>query len=226
MRSTCAPILMLLVACSGAAGPGPGQEEHYFPPAVRMTMLVFRDVTPGVDPASFEAQPRTLYRLGERFGRMEYPVNGEQGVHLLAIVNEPHIFAINQLDGTGRHTIDPGPTYVFRAPMFKKEDVPPPLGELEYGREIEFLKAHQATASQVVGEDGRPRKQHEATFGEVRVVAIGPAGSTAVETLQVYQADELVHSVQYDAYRTDLPPRAELFRPPEGVRIFQQQKGE
>jgi hypothetical protein len=225
MRSACAPILMLLVACSGA-GRGPGQEEHYFPPAVRMTMLVFRDVTPGVDPASFNAQPRTLYRLGERFGRMEYPVDGEQGVHLLAIVNEPHIFAINQLDGTGQYSVDPGPTYVFRSPVFKKEDVPPPLGDLEYGKEFEFLRAHQATSSTVVGEDGRPRQQHEALFGELRVVVIGPAGSRAAETLHVYQTGELVHAIKYDAYRTDLPPRAELFKPPEGVQIFRQQTGE
>ena len=40
----------------------------------KMVRIVVRDATPGVDPDSFAAQPKTIYRLGSKYARTEEAV--------------------------------------------------------------------------------------------------------------------------------------------------------
>ncbi len=40
----------------------------------KMVKIVLRDATPGVDPDSFAAKPKTIYRLGSKYTRTEEAV--------------------------------------------------------------------------------------------------------------------------------------------------------
>jgi hypothetical protein len=60
----------------------------------QMVKVVVRDATPGVDPGSFAAQPRTFYRLGTRYGRTEEVPDPEHGMHGLIVVSEPDAWRV------------------------------------------------------------------------------------------------------------------------------------
>ncbi len=92
---------------------------------------------PDVPRVSFAARPKTLYRVGDNFGRIEEELDPDRNVQGLTIVTEPKIWVINLRNKTGLFMIDPGPLYVFRAPV-----IPPgrpgqeqPLKDFEFGRE-------------------------------------------------------------------------------------------
>src|SRR5712692_8492024 len=83
----------------------------------KMVRIVTRDATPGIDPQSFAALPKTLYRVGNARGRVEEMPDAARGVHGLIVVNEPDGWIVNLHDKSGRHVVDPGPSLIFRAPI-------------------------------------------------------------------------------------------------------------
>src|SRR2546428_6825935 len=54
----------------------------------KMVRIVTRDATPGIDPQSFPALPKTLYRLRKRPGRVEEEPGASRRGHGLIVVNE------------------------------------------------------------------------------------------------------------------------------------------
>src|ERR1700720_1001379 len=84
---------------------------------LRMTKIVFRSMNPDTAPDSFGAQPKTLYRAGNKYLRIEEAPDPARGIHNLRIAREPDAWAINLLDNTARHIIDPGPTFFARLPI-------------------------------------------------------------------------------------------------------------
>src|SRR6266487_825791 len=103
----------------------------------KMVRIVTRDATPGIDPQSFPALPKTLYRLGNGRGRVEEMPDASRGVHGLIVVNEPDAWIVNLHDKSGRHVVDPGPGLIFRAPILDGGgELPAPLRELEFGCEL------------------------------------------------------------------------------------------
>jgi hypothetical protein len=95
---------------------------------------------PEVLPDSFGAKPKVLYRQGNGLGRLEEAADPSQQLHALIVVHEPDIWMVNLFDNTGRHIVDEGPSYVFRAPV-----LPPDSFEqwkaFEFGCEVAFLKS-------------------------------------------------------------------------------------
>jgi hypothetical protein len=124
----------------------PGQE----PPT--MTRLVVRLDAPNVQEGSFPAMPKTMYRAGTRYCRIEESPDNQHGIHSLLIVNEPNEWLINLQTKTGQHFVDPGPTFNCRLPIFisaeeihSQSDVNKPLMDLEFGRELIFFANQGAT---------------------------------------------------------------------------------
>jgi hypothetical protein len=76
-----------------------------------VTRIVTRYLSPVIQPGSFGAKPKTLYIASDGYSRTEEEPDPEQGVHGLIIVSEPDVWMINLFDHTGRHIVDPGPTY-------------------------------------------------------------------------------------------------------------------
>jgi hypothetical protein len=71
---------------------------------------------PDAPASAFASLPRTLYRLGERYARLEEALDKERNLHLLVVVNEPDVWMVNLADRTGRHAVDDGPPK-FHAPI-------------------------------------------------------------------------------------------------------------
>jgi len=189
-----------------------------------MVKLVFRSRSPGVDAASPAGQPRTLYRVGRGYGRLEHPPDPEKGTRMLVIVNEPHTWVIDLERGVGQYGRDPGPTYFFHAPVLPPPAGPDSLRSLEFGREFEFLGAHGAQPTRTVEADGSEAERYEVSFEPFKLVVLAIPGSEVPRALRIFDGAELVAAWDYDSYERDLDPDPALFRPPEGVRIFKRSK--
>jgi hypothetical protein len=205
---------------AGACAPsGAHKDAPWIPPIIRMTRVVFRDASPQVDPNSAAGLPRVLYRVGERYGRIEYPPNPEDGVHLVTIVAEPHIFTVNLSQKTGYYALDPGPSYVFRAPILPAEAIPANMLALEYGKEMDFLGAHEPTLSEIAGPNG-PIDRFDLSVGDFQIVAYVDPETGTPRVLEIHSQEQLLHRVQYLAYERGLDPQPELFIVPPEFRIL------
>jgi hypothetical protein len=115
-----------------------------------MTKIVFRRISQDIVPDSFAAKPVTLYRVADKYSRIEEPPNPERGIHNLIISKEPDGWTINLLDKTARHLIDAGPTFSARTPIIwtpKPNGQPDPdkeFQDLEFGYEVRFFRQHKA----------------------------------------------------------------------------------
>ena len=98
------------------------------------------------------AEPHTLYRLGDRYARLESPAT-------LFIVNEPDLWVVNRADMSGQHVLDPDDPPKFHAPVLDEIDSKF-WQQFEFGCEEPFMKAVNARAEPLDG--GGVRYTHEA----------------------------------------------------------------
>lgn len=97
-------------------------------------------------------EPHTMYRLGDRYGRLESPAT-------LFVVSEPDVWVVNRADMTGEHALDPDDPPKFHAPILDDNDSKF-WRQLEFGCEEPFMKAVNARAESLDG--GGVRYTHEA----------------------------------------------------------------
>jgi len=214
MRKSIARLLVI-----GVLGLALGARAGEPAPAGKMVKVVFRNVSPGVQADSFEGGPRTLYRLGEGYGRMEYPQDSK-GQHPLMVVASPDFWLVDLAGKTARHQTDSGPSQLFRAPVVPPETALPALRKLEFGREFEFLEARGATVAEVEAPSGGRLDRYEAPVGNLRVLVFTKPGERRVSALEILEARKVRLSYRYDEYRDDLEPDLTLFRLPPDVRVL------
>lgn len=107
-----------------------------------LLIITIQNITPGLDPDSFAAKPKTISRLGDKYGRIEEVLNEATGFHLLVVINHADAWIINKVDGSVRHQQDPNPDGVVRVPVFGQADLPDSIREFELGCELAFMKAN------------------------------------------------------------------------------------
>jgi hypothetical protein len=208
-------ILLLLGACLLIA-----HTSHAQSVSVKMTKIITRDTSPDVPTASFAAKPRTLYRIGETYGRVEEEPDPDNNIQSLIIVSEPKIWIINLWDKTGRFMIDPAPSHVFRAPVISPE-VPgqeQPLNDFEFGREYEFLLSNHAIHGNE-DVDGKSYDKLYLTIGGFAISLLSHAGEERPYRVTIFKGQKLVLQVDYDYYKRDLEPKMTLFEPPQNIKI-------
>ena len=189
------------------------------PDSETMTRVVFRNVSPGVEPDSYDALPRTLFRSGLRYGRLEHPPDPETGEHMLVVVNEPHGFLIDRSRGSALYLRDPGPSYAFRAPIVDDPGAPPLLAALEFGKEIAFMRALNAEPREARDQAGRPVGRWEADFEGYHIVLLTDPRSGLPRRIRVHTEGRLVRAIDYEDYDVFLPLDPALFVPPPGVQL-------
>ncbi|HXM07923.1 MAG TPA: hypothetical protein VN936_10680 [Candidatus Acidoferrum sp.] len=174
-------------------------------------------ISPAVDPASFGAQPRNFYRLGSSKMRTEEALDAPNGIHGLIVADEPDIWMVNLYDHTGKHIVDPGPTFNVKAPVLGA-NLPSKLMELEYGCEADYIAANAPTPVRSETLDG-------VTYDVFRV----SAGSDAVEILErpdsgiptlirYYHNGTVGFALRYNVYQAGLPDDPSLFAKPSGIQ--------
>jgi len=179
----------------------------------QMIMIEFRNATPSVEEGSFATKPKTLYRYGDRYGRLEEAPNPKSGIHALVIVNKADVWQINRLDGRIRHIEDPDPESKFIAPVFGNPSMPDFLNEYEFGCELEFMKGRGVKPKTFQAVD---RELELYSYGEdpyVIFLAVDPDHQLPV-TSTLYENDELVAFIKYLSYAIYPEPEMALFELP------------
>ena len=112
-----------------------------------MTKLTAHLESPAIREGSFAAKPKTMYRAGDSYCRIEELPDPEHSIHRLMIINEPNLWMVNLFGKTARHYVDSCPTFNCHLPIFHGEQVNAPadikraLLELEFGQEIVYFKS-------------------------------------------------------------------------------------
>jgi hypothetical protein len=119
-------------------------------PPKTMTKVEVVLQSPDAPVGSFAAKPKVFYRAGNRYCRIEEETDTEHGIHNLLIVNEPDYWMVNLITKTGRHSVDPGPTFNCHLPIFayatpqSLDEETREIRQLEFGQEFEFFKSKGA----------------------------------------------------------------------------------
>jgi len=173
-------------------------------------------------PGGFAAQPKTMFRAGTQYCRIEEEPDVEHGIHGLVIINEPDIWMVNLEDKTAKHMVDDGPTFNCRLPIFAgwlsdvPEDEAGPIAELEFGHELEFFKNQGARPETGPVLQTKQTTAYFLKFGESAVVLFtygAPERPLGVAWKRGEKHDILSYS--------EVPFDAKLFAKPDYVKIVE-----
>ena len=183
----------------------------------KLVHIAVTNVTPGVSAASFPGQPKNYYRIGSDKLRIEEAVDSANGIHATVVVAEPNIWMANLYDGTGKHIVDPGPTFYAKAPVFGVQGLSGKLIGLEFGCEADFIAANgsKPARSEQVGGAGFDVYRFE--DGANAIELLERPGSGIPAYARYYQQGALAMVLRYDLYQTGLANDPSLFVPPPNV---------
>jgi hypothetical protein len=173
---------------------------------------------------SFAGKPRTMYRAGSTYCRVEEAFDPEHNIQGLLIVNEPNAWMVNLATKTGQHSVDPGPTFLCHLPIFSRP-VPNTSDEvdyaklgLEFGHELEYFN-RMGAVRQAPG----PVLQTQQTIayfldmGETRL-ALFTYGPNEYPLLVAHTVGNKGEMFWYSGYG-QVPFDSKLFAKPEGIAI-------
>jgi hypothetical protein len=184
-----------------------------------MTHVIAQMSGPNISADSFAAKPKVYWRASNQYCRIDEEPDPEKGIHGRIIMNEPDAWLVNLADNTAKHLLDPGPTFNCRLPIFPvdMETAKSKVGELEFGRELEFFKANGAKLI-----DG-PKLEFKANYYEV---AIGDSVLKLVERADIHAPimiglirGDKAFWVRYLLWNDQVPFKADLFEKPTGVKV-------
>lgn len=186
---------------------------------VKMTQVIVRMSGTDIPADSFAAKQKVYWRAGNRYCRVDEEPDPEKGIHGRTVINEPDAWLINLADHTAKHILDKGPTFNCRLPIFPidMETAKSKVGELEFGRELDFFQANGAKLT-----DG-PKLEFKANYYEV---TIGDSVLKLVERADIHapilvgliRGDE-AYWVRYLLWDDQVPFKADLFAKPTGVKV-------
>src|SRR5205823_270068 len=179
-------------------------------------LKVLRVVTtfesPNVPDGAFPRKPKTLYRLGEKYGRMEEELDEERNIHGLIVVSEPDVWMVNLADHTGKHVVDTGESVIFHAPLVDRAQSKL-WSQFEFGCEVEFMKAVGAEAEKLPSGETRFTHSAEGVTATLTMKADGRPAKVEIRTA------EEPYAIRYLAFETIDSPPASLFTKPQGIRF-------
>jgi len=176
---------------------------------------------------SFAARPKTIYRAGSKYARIEEEPDVENKIHELVIINEPDTWLINLANNTGRHAVDPGPTFNFHSPVFwtaKPQGAPDPdeeFKDLEFGNELQFFREHGAQNIGTRQVNGKLSEGLSLKKGSRRVTLLFDPKTDQPYQVDIAKDEQIEISIRYLEYRTNVPFQKSLFQKPKGIKIVE-----
>ncbi len=167
-----------------------------------------------------------MYRIGSDRVRIEEAPDVPGGIHGVVVMAEPNIWMANLFDHTGKHIVDPGPTFYAKAPIFYgTPGLSTKLIDLEFGCEAEFIAANAPAPvrSEQIGADRFD--VYRVDGGSDAVEILERSGTSIPSYVRYYQQGKLLEAIRYDLYVTGLPNDPNLFVPPSGVRYSEAGSG-
>lgn len=185
-----------------------------------MTKMVVRLSGPEIKPGSPAAMPKTIYRAGPHYARIEDPPDARERQEKLTIIAEPDAYSVNLIDKSGTHAIDQGGAHDLHLPIvlpFDPKHELPQLDRLEFGGELDFFV--QAGATKTAG----PIINAKPTDAYVLNTPAGIAKLVLRERSEVpvtlsWQTKEGTYRYEYILYQ-DLPFNPALFQKPAGIQF-------
>jgi hypothetical protein len=184
-----------------------------------MLHVAWRPILPQYPKGSFEMSTRSAWRLGEKYVRIEEAPDPAKRLHVLVIIAEPHAWDINLYDKTGRHVVDPGPTFVAHYPLFVWETSAEIL-KLEIGREIAFFNERDAERLSDASIDGVDCRVLQLKI-ENRIITLYIAKVNDVPFQIETQGGPHDVTLRYEKYETGLIPDLSKFEPPPGISFIE-----
>ncbi len=189
-----------------------------FPPPDSMTKMVVRLMGPGIKPKSFPALPKTIYRAGPHYARIEDPPDARQGIHKLTIIAEPDAYSVNLIDKKGTHAIDQGNAHDMHLPVVLPFDPKHQLGkldQLEFGDEKDFFENAGATSEPGPTINAKPTDALRLQIPTGSALLILRAGTHEPVFLS-WQTEEGTYKYEYIEYK-DARFDPSLFTKPSGI---------
>lgn len=184
-------------------------------PSSMLKVVTAMDV-PGAPNGHFGKVPKTVYRAGERYGRVEEALNPSSGLQLLVVVSEPDMWIADLASGRGNYHKDPGPTYYFRSRIFGDPAIQSRLiNSLEFGCEIDWLLQAGATATR--GKHPELGEVDGYTYTEGSEVLKLFAKSQVPQRLELHRNGALYAAIRYLEYMPGLDSKPALFSRPTGI---------
>jgi hypothetical protein len=171
---------------------------------------------PKIPAGSFATKPKTMYRAGRRYCRIEEAEDTDHGVQARLIVNEPDAWMVNLVTRTARHILDPGPTFNCHLPIFT-DDPDKEASGLEFGLEMEFFEKNGATARPGSVLQGKQTTQYQIQSGESKLALF--TYGTPERPLAVGRVRGDDGEIYWYSGYGDVPFDAKVFGKPEGVKI-------
>lgn len=212
LRMACAALPLLL------AVPAAAEETAVCAPEKMMKIITTAEI-PGASRDPFARAPKTIYRQGTRYGRVEEGFNPNTNLKLLIVVDEPHLWVTNLAVGKGQYIRDAGPTYNFRARLFGDGAVSTPFARsLEYGCEVEGMLRAGARPTDFRHPSLGQVKRLEAGRDNERVVLFTGRNDRPLQ-LELHINDQLTYVLNYEDYQSGLELDKSLFKKPTGIEF-------
>lgn len=187
------------------------------PPSV--VRMVVEDLSPGIPEGHFAALPKTIYRQGTLFARIEEEPDQANNIHGLIVMNNRDSWIVNRSTKTGTHVIDVDETPGVHAPILAgfqaQTNFPSVLTELEFGCEVEFFDVQKSPVTPLSGDTQGRVKQALGSNGWMAVL-VRAGGSGAPQNLVLMKGDDVVFAVRYLAYERGVANDG-LFLRPAGI---------
>jgi hypothetical protein len=196
-----------------AAGPQTGTAP------TKMTHVIVQMSGTDIPPDSFAAKPKLYWRASNQYCRVNELPDPVNAIHSNLIINEPDVWLVNLADNTAKHLVDKGPTFNCKLPIFAfdEETAKSKLGELEFGRELEFFETNGAVL--VEG----PKLEFKADYYKLKigdsVLLLVERSDVQVPIMVSLIRGDKVLAVRYSLWDDQVPFKADLFAKPTGVRI-------
>ena len=181
-----------------------------------MTKMVVRLSGPGIKPGSIAAMPKTIYRAGEHYARIEDPPDSRQGIQKLTVIAEPDAYSVNLIDKKGTHAIDQGGADDIHLPVvFDPTRKLTELNRLEFGDEFQFFQSHGATkeAGPIINAKPTDAYTLKTSQGAATLVV---RGGTRIPVLLSWQTKDGTYRYEYITDQ-ELPFDPALFAKPKGI---------
>lgn len=185
----------------------------------KMTHLIVQMSGTDIPADSFAAKPKIYWRASNQYCRVDEEPDPEHGIHGRTIINEPDAWLINLADSTAKHILDLGPTFNCKLPIFAvdPETMRSKVGELEFGRELEFFQANGAKLVEGPKLEFQAN-YYELTIGDSILKLVERADIHAPILIGLIRSDKVL-KVRYLLWDDHVPFKADLFAKPTGVKI-------
>jgi hypothetical protein len=199
-----------------------GQQPSNETPPATMTKVVVHLQSPDVPEGSFAAQPKTMYRAGTRYCRIEEMPDTEHGIHGLVVINEPDAWLINLLSKTAKYQADPGPTFNCRLPVFVSDrksatDARDQMTGLEFGREITYFQEKGATSRPGPIFQGKSTKAYTVEIGDSQLLLF--TSGTPEKPVAIARQHGNKRDVYWYGTYEEVPFDSKLFTKPDDIKV-------